>query len=195
MSMDISSLSKKPEINRKSVFFIILILIIGSLIPVFTINQPYTYNETYETQELHTIDTIFKFVEKYKVPMDYKVVSSKKRIKGIIDLYTVLETIIRNTDTKEGTFIVKHTLVDKEGIIATEYIENKIPSGQTASFYTTVDTRAGQDTKGTYYVVVPKKIVDIGTTKIIPETKVITQERTVTAYRTRKVSLLKLLFI
>jgi hypothetical protein len=84
-------------------------------------------------------------------------------------IYHTLTVVVKNTDTKGGTFTVILRLYDVNGLFGEKTVSNYIAPGSSATFKAEFDTQLGQDVRGDYELSPP----------IVIDQRLVTKQRTV----------------
>jgi ABC-type Na+ efflux pump permease subunit len=117
------------------------------------------------------VEASYNDTEPYNRLATYQVVSATLRegwdfTRGT---YHTSEVVIKNTDTKDGTFTVTHKLYDVNGLYGTRTTSEYLAAGQTKTSSAQFDTQWLQDVRATYSVSAPTVI----------DNRVVTKHRTV----------------
>ena len=133
---------------------VVVIVLAVLLIPMVPVQETYTETEPYERRA------------------QYEVVSTTLKEETELlgrGVYHVSEVVVKNIDSKGGTFTVTLSLYDIDGLYGKKSPSDYIAPGTTKAFRAEFDTRLGQDVRGEYSVSAPK----------VTDERLVTKERTV----------------
>lgn len=118
------------------------------------------------------VDVTYSETEPYNRLAKYEVVSATLTSefelfgRGVYHRTTI---ILKNVDSLGGTFTVKHSLYDINGLFGKDTTSGYIEAGSIQNFVAEFDTSLGQDVRAEYFVTAP----------IVIDQRVITKHKTV----------------
>jgi hypothetical protein len=132
----------------------IVVILVILLIPMMPIEQAYSETESYERKAVHEVVSA-------TLNQEFELLG-----RGV---YHASIIVVKNIDTKGGTFTVTHRIYDVNGLFGTQTTSNYLGAGETKTFRAEFDTNLGQDVRGEYTVTDPTII----------DQRVVTKHRTV----------------
>ena len=153
---------------------VVAVVLAVLFIPMVPVQETYTETEPYER--------VITEVVPYEREAEYEVVSTT--LKEEMELfgrgvYHVLEVVVRNIDSKGGTFTVTLSLYDVDGLYGQKSTSHHIAPGATEACRAEFDTSLGQDVRGGYSISAPTIIDERLVDKKVIDERLVTKERTV----------------